>query len=233
MIRAQDGSEFQWRLGDAMALQTINLHNAESSDSVMLDMLRRNSALGIGQLAEGMGVTATAIRQRLNRLMRQGLIERTAGRGDDMPAGRGRPSFRYRLTDRGLRLAGDNFGDLAVAMWKEIRAVKDPEVRRGLLERISTAMANMYAPQVSGESVEERMNSVSHLLKGRGVPFSVARSGALPVLVAEACPYPGLPEQDRSLCAMERMLFSKLISQDVRLTGCRLDGASCCTFEMS
>ena len=199
----------------------------------MFDLLRRGGELRIGQLATGMGVTATAVRQRLNRLMRQGIIERTAAREEETPAGRGRPSHRYRLTVRGQRLAGDNFGDLAAAMWKEIRAVKDLEMRRGLLERLATTMAAMYEPHISGETADERMESVSQLLKGRGVPFSVERSGALPVLVAEACPYPGLPEQDRSLCSMERMLFSKLVAQDVRLTGCRLDGANCCTFEMS
>ena len=118
-------------------------------------------------------------------------------------------------------------------MWKEIRAVKDPDVRRGLLERLARTMAEMYGPQVSGATTEERMQSVSELLRGRGVPFSVKKTDKLPVLVAEACPYPGLPEHDRSLCAMERMLFSKLVAQDVRLTSCRLDGMSCCTFEMS
>ena len=215
-------------------MQPIELQNVENSDTTMLDLLRKADALGIGQLASAMGVTATAIRQRLNRLMRQGLIERSLTRADEeSPAGRGRPSYCYRLTDRGRRHAGDNFGDLAVVMWKEIRAVKDPEVRRGLLERLAKAMAEMYGPQVTGETAEERMRSVSQLLRGRGVPFSVQHTGGLPVLVAEACPYPGLPEQDRSLCAMERMLFSKLVAQDVRLTDCRLDGASCCTFEMS
>lgn len=214
-------------------MQDIDVQHIESSDSAMLGLLGRGGELRIGQLASGMGVTATAVRQRLTRLMRQGFIERTATRAEETPAGRGRPSFRYRLTERGKRLAGDNFGDLAAAMWKEIRAVKDAEIRRGLLERLATTMAAMYEPHVSGGSAAERMESVSQLLKGRGVPFSVERSGALPVLVAEACPYPGLPEHDRSLCAMERLLFAKLVAHDVRLTGCRLDGANCCTFEMS
>jgi predicted ArsR family transcriptional regulator len=215
-------------------MRHTDLQPVASSDAALLDLLRRAEGLGIGQLARAMGVTATAVRQRLNRLMRDGLIERTVDRaGDDGIAGRGRPGHVYRLTDRGRRRAGDNFGDLAVAMWKEIRAIKDADVRRGLLERLASNMAEAYGAHVSGESAENRMESVSKLLSDRGVPFSVEKTAELPVLVAEACPYPGLPEQDRSLCAMERMLFSKLVAHDVRLTGCRLDGASCCTFEMS
>ncbi|MCE9545229.1 MAG: MarR family transcriptional regulator [Planctomycetia bacterium] len=209
-------------------------NSIESSDAAVLDLMRRNSdGLGVTELAVAMGVTATAVRQRLNRLIGQGLLEKAVVRGAEGRGGRGRPSHRYRLTALGRRAGGTNFGDLAIAMWKEIRAVKDPEVRRGLLGRLSDAMADMYGGQAAGTTPGERMHSVAAMFQERKVPFSVDSSGKLPVLVAEACPYPGLPEQDHSLCAMERLLFSKLVDHDVRLTACRLDGANCCTFEMA
>jgi len=53
----------------------------------------------------------------------------------------------------------------------------------------------------------------------------------LPLLQARACPYPDLAEQDRSVCSMERMMFSELAGEDLRLSHCRLDGHTCCTFE--
>jgi hypothetical protein len=36
---------------------------------------------------------------------------------------------RFRLTEKGRRRAGANFADLAIALWQEIREIKDPEVR--------------------------------------------------------------------------------------------------------
>src|SRR5688572_23051705 len=92
------------------------------SDNAILDLLRKNDSLGIAQLAELMQVTATAVRQRLTRLMAQGYIDRVTTR-----AGRGRPSHRYALTDKGRRKTGANFPDLAIALWQEVRAIKDPE----------------------------------------------------------------------------------------------------------
>ena len=71
----------------------------------------------------------------------------------------------------------------------------------------------------------------------RNVPFTVERrfspdgAALLPVLTAEACPYPELAEQDRGICAVEKMMFSELLGEKVRLSECRLDGASCCRFE--
>jgi predicted ArsR family transcriptional regulator len=60
----------------------------------------------------------------------------------------------------------------------------------------------------------------------------VNQTGSPPTLTALACPYPELAERDRSVCAMERMLFADLLGRDVKLAGCRLDGAACCTFEV-
>jgi predicted ArsR family transcriptional regulator len=215
---------------------------ATTSDNGLLDLLRQNGPLGISALAAATKVTPTAVRQRLNRLMDQGLIEREAAR-----AGRGRPSHHYSITPRGQRSAGTNFADLAVVLWQEIRTVKDMEVRRGLFHRLAKKMADLYQRQVHGTTPEERMRSVASIFSDRGVPLvvetgpQVVETGprvvdsltSLPILTALACPYPELAEQDRGICAMERMLFSELVGRDVRLAECRLDGDRCCRFAMS
>lgn len=201
----------------------------ETSDPQFLDLLRKHRALSVSQLIQRTGVTATAVRQRLNRLLRDGLIERQAEVGS-----RGRPSHKYQLTEKGRRSAGANFADLAVALWREIREIKDREIQRGLLQRLSKRMAEAYAEQIRGESLDDRMESLAQLFSARQIPFEVQKtseSRSLPVLSAHACPYPELAEQDQSICAMERMMFSELLGENVKLSNCRLNGDSCCTFE--
>jgi DeoR family transcriptional regulator, suf operon transcriptional repressor len=212
-----------------------------SSDAVVVDLLRQHEAMTVSQLAASLDVTATAVRQRLNRLTGQGLVERRT-----VKAPRGRPSHYYALTEAGRRLCGNNYHDLATVLWDEIRAIEDPEVKRGLLQRLAHRMAQKYAGQVRGETVVERMNSLAALYRERRVPLHVegqvhgecqihgkgqGESQSLPVLQAKACPYPELAAQDRSVCAMERMMFSELVDANLRLTECRLDGGACCTFE--
>lgn len=201
---------------------------SETSDRAVIDLLRQRDSLDIAELVEVTGVTATAVRQRLSRMMAQGLIERHSER-----VGRGRPSHRYSLTDKGLRQSGVNYGDLAIMLWDEIRAVQDPEIRRGLLQRISKRMATTYSQFVRGASTAERMESLGQLMGEREIPFDVDKSGGLPVLTARSCPYPELAAQDRGICAMERMLFSEVVGAGLRLSACRLDGDTCCTFEAS
>jgi len=200
----------------------------ETSDAALIDLLRKHGSLSVAQLKAAMQVTATAVRQRLVRLLKRGDIERHVER-----ISRGRPMHRYGLTEKGRRRAGANFADLAAALWQEIREIKDAEVRRGLLARISRRLATLYAGQIRGSSLEERMNSLAAVFGERQIPFEVEKTRELPLLHARACPYPELAEQDRSVCSMERMMFSELLGENLRLSSCRLDGHNCCTFEPS
>ena len=210
------------------AMQT----SVQSSDSGLIDLLRSRGAMSISELMAAMGVTTTAVRQRLVRLMAQGHVERSTSK-----AHRGRPGHRYSLTEKGRRQTGSNFPDLTLALWQEVREIKDPQIRVGLLKRLAKKLAAMYGGQMAGRNTYERMRSVTELMRERNVPFSLERQAvtngqsALPVLTAEACPYPELAEQDRGICAVEKMLFSELVGEKLRLSECRLDGSSCCRFE--
>ncbi len=201
----------------------------ESSDVALLDLIRQAGALRVSQMASAMGVTVTAVRQRLTRLTEKGLIERQT-----IKTGRGRPHHVYSLTDAGRRQTGSNFADLALALWDEIRGIQDDEVRRGLLQRLSQRLASIYGEHIVGDTAAARMGALAELFAERDVPFSVEQSlGGLPVLKALGCPYTELADQDRTICSMERMLFSEVIGERLRLSQCRLDGQDCCTFVIS
>ena len=197
----------------------------------LLDHLRRHGGASVSDLTDLLSVTATAVRQRLNRLMAEGLVERE--RTDEKQASRGRPSYTYRLTDKGRREAGDNYDDLAQAMWEEIRSIEDPSVRVGLLKRLASKLAERYANEVNGEGVVERMRRLIQVMGEREVPVEVEESNGLPVLTMLACPYPTLAENDRTVCALEKLMLSELLGQDVRLSEYRHGGGACCTFTPS
>jgi DeoR family suf operon transcriptional repressor len=198
------------------------------SDRAIVDFLRRKGEATIGDLVKLLGVTATAVRQRLTRLMEQGFVERQAE-----AAGRGRPMHRYSLTEAGAKSGGNNYDQLAQVLWDEVRAIKDPDVRQGLLRRVSGRLAELYRGQVGGDTLAARMGSLAAFMEELDLPFELDRNAELPVLTALACPYPELAARDRSVCAMEKMLISEVLGESMRLSACRLDGASCCTFEAS
>ncbi len=221
-------------------------HLQHASDGALIDLLRVESGLGINDLASALGVTATAVRQRLDRLIRDGIVEKGAGVSGPRRS-RGRPAHSYGLTGKGRQLGGDNFRDLAMVLWREIREVREPQVRRGLFNRIGEQLAGLYRDAVHGETPADRLESVASMLREREIPCSVGVSGpaeassesprrrdrpvpSLPVLTSHACPYPQLAEQDRGICAAERLMLEQLVGAPVKLSECRLDGDDCCRF---
>jgi predicted ArsR family transcriptional regulator len=156
--------------------------------------------------------------------MADGLVERRLVR-----EGRGRPAHHYVLTKAGEKASGTNYSDLVAVLWDELRAIEDPTIRTGLLRRVAKRLAGKTGA-VEGASTEAKLESIADKMGDRDVPFEVAKQGELPVLLALACPYPELAEQDRSICSVEKMLFSEMLGERVRLTECRLEGAGCCSF---
>ena len=61
-----------------------------AADVAILDLLRKRDTTTVSELAGLMEVTATAVRQRLGRLLAQGYLERVSSK-----AGRGRPSHHF------------------------------------------------------------------------------------------------------------------------------------------
>lgn len=187
----------------------------------------------MGDLTTQLGVTATAIRQRVERLLSMGLIER-----EKAVAGRGRPTFLYRLTAAGYRRAGADPAELVDAMWGAILAMPDSAERERLLTAVAERLGRQYAEQLLGRGsddgghLRERFEQLSELLTLRQVESGVSRWGDLPVLEVGSCPYPSMTEasDDRAMCKLEEKMFSEALGQPVHLSSCRLDGDACCQF---
>jgi predicted ArsR family transcriptional regulator len=202
---------------------------SESSDRALLDLLRRRGPMTVAELSAHLGVTGTAVRNRLSRLLDSGLVERRAE-----AKGRGRPRHAYQASIEAQKRLGQNYADLAVALWEEMMTtVEDRKLRRLLFTRITERLAEVYRCQVSGQEWEGRLVQLTNLLHDRGVEVEVARDGvdASPILRQHSCPYYELAETDRAICALERKMFEKVLGRGLKLSQCRLDGDRFCDFQ--
>lgn len=182
----------------------------------------------VQQLIESLEVTATAVRQRLDRLVEADLIQR---RKENV--GRGRPQFRYVLTQLGMRYASASYSELATALWHEVLELPNPLQRTRILRRVARRMAgDLKAAVPQGGSMEERFEAMASALEQRNVPTVVKQFAGLPVLEVLACPYPELIGGDKSrhLCEMEQEMLSEALGQEMKLDCCQLDGHSQCQF---
>jgi predicted ArsR family transcriptional regulator len=202
---------------------------SESSDRELLDLIRRSGPLTVADMTEGLGVTGTAIRNRLARLLGSGMVVRQAEH-----QGRGRPRHTYQVSVEAQKRLGQNYTDLALALWDEMMSsVADRKLRRLMFTRVTERLAEIYRNQVSGHEWEGRLVQLTNVLHDRGVEAEVARDsgGAIPILRQHSCPYYELAEADRAICALERKMFEKVLGRSLRLSQCRLDGDRFCDFQ--
>jgi len=197
-----------------------------SNDKRLIDMLRNEGPRTVEQLVGSFGVTATAIRQRLNRLTAAGLIERV-----ELRRGRGRPLYQYRLTREGVEAAGDNLSDLAAVLWEEVQKITDPQVRQTVLAGVANSLADRYSDQIEGDSVEQRLQSIAQLFRQKEIPFVAEQQDGRPVLKIVGCPYPDLSKRSHEICELERQLLSRLADHRLDVEHSRVScEAGCCTF---
>src|SRR3954453_13825040 len=143
----------------------------ETSDRTLLDLIRRHGPLTIAEMADRLGVTPTAVRNRLTRLVGAGMVERGSA-----PGGRGRPKFAYQATIAAHKLLGQNYADLAVILWDEMmRTVEDRKLRRVLFSRVTERLAEVYRAQVTGVDWERRLVQLGTVLHDRGIETEVTR----------------------------------------------------------
>jgi len=195
------------------------------TDRQLLQALHRLDSATVHQLCDAIGVTATAVRQRLARLQSAQLVAREAVR-----SGRGRPHHKYRLTEAGTRILGENYSDLALVLWKELQGIQDPETRERVGAGVRDALVLRYGNLVDGESLSERMLQLKQVLVEQGFEVETDSANGLPILRENNCPYPDLAGRDRSICELEQEVFERILGECVTLAQCCRDGDQCCEF---
>ncbi len=206
--------------GDAMHILV------EPGDELFLQQMHRQGHCSIQDLCNAAQVTATAVRQRLNRLQALGLVSRETVR-----QGRGRPYHAYVVTELGLRQLGDNYSELALLLWNELSQIDDDGVRNRVLRRLKSAFAQRYGANVSGQTLSERMEQLGDSLRQRGFRVEVEHRDGLPILRENNCPYHELAVKDAGICALEQDVFEEVLGVPLVLSQCCRDGRGCCEFQ--
>lgn len=198
----------------------------DPQDREFLEQLHQLGPSSIQEICEVTGVTATAVRQRLMRLEGRNFVTR-----ETIREGRGRPHHMYRLTEVALRNLGDNYSDLAIILWREVMRIDDREVREQVLANIKQALIGQYQRSSMNRSVLERFIELRNALSDRGFQVEIDKSGTLPILRENNCPYHELASEDSSICELENAVFEEILGTRIQRTQCCLEGHHCCEFE--
>lgn len=141
----------------------MGAHTQAPTRETTLTLLLRRGETSASELASLLGISVQAMRRHLRSLEEEGLVESTP-----MPAGPGRPSNRWRLTDQGHHHFPDGSEDFALGLLQSMTTSLPPEAMRSLLAQQALDKAEAYRRQIGSAPLQQRVAVLAELRRQEG-----------------------------------------------------------------
>ncbi len=194
--------------------------------------LKARGPQSASQLARRLGVTAVAVRQHLQRLSQEDLVD-----FEDEREGVGRPRRIWRLTERAQGHFPDTHADLTVDL---LDAVRRTFGERGLAKLVSVRTREQeksYRLRMPGRAapLEQRVAALARIRRDEGYMAEYSRrSDGSMLLVENHCPICAAAQACQGLCRDELALFRRLLGGGAKVerTEHMLEGARRCAYRI-
>src|SRR5579863_2595104 len=205
--------------------------DAKTADAILFQL----KSLGEAQaetVATRLGITVQAVRQRLDRLFDEDLVEFT-----DQARGRGRPRRLWSLTSRATSLFPDTHAQLTVDLIGAIRSELGEQAFDRLLQRRAGAIAASYRQRLAGEC--DMAGKLTALAEIRSAEGYMARLEEVPgdgyLLIEDHCPICAAAITCRGFCSIELEVFRGLLDEgwQIERQDHLLSGARRCTYRIT
>lgn len=192
----------------------------------LLRLLQQNpDGKTVEQLAQGLAVTRTAIRQHLTALERDGLVER----GTTQPTG-GRPEQLYVLTQKGREIFPRRYSWFAELL---LQTLESQLGQQGLAEQLAAIGEKLAAtlPPAAAQDPETRIRTLAEAMLDLGYEAHARESaGGLPQIEATNCIFHHLAARFPEVCELDLALMARYAGKPVSHEECMVRGGRCCRF---
>lgn len=201
-----------------------------SNREIVLTLLLRRGESEAGELAEAMEISVQAMRRHLRSLAEEELVEATS-----MASGPGRPSNRWRLTDKGRDHFPDGSGRFALGLLDSMQASLPPETVTGLLHQQAMAKAALYRRQLGDVPLKQRLGRLADLRRDEGyVTECIPQDDGSWRLQEMHCSVQRIAEQFPAVCDQELLLIRTTFPDcQVERVHWRLEGGHACGFQIT
>jgi predicted ArsR family transcriptional regulator len=192
----------------------------------MRELLAARGEATVADLARELDMNQANIRRHLEVMRAEALVDVRVQRHEI-----GRPSYVYRLTERGEELSG-HYPRLVNRMVRRIAAM--PNVGQDLLAQVfdgvAEEVATAYRPKVSGATLEERVAQTSDALKDEGIVDHWRHDDDGFHLMNTTCPYRKAAELTDAPCHADHRTVELLVGAPVQQVSRMVDGHTMCEY---
>ncbi|NOY98339.1 MAG: winged helix-turn-helix transcriptional regulator [Chloroflexi bacterium] len=191
----------------------------------ILKTLLKHPRSTINDLAEAVGINPISVRHHLSNLQASGLIS-----AEEERHGVGRPRLIYSLTDAGAEQFPTRYLRLTSRLLNQLKETMPTPLIGELFSQIAVSLAEEYADQMQGLSMEERLELVKDLLAEEGFTIEWEKSGEQYHIHEISCPYYKIGQNHPEICTVDQTLISKILALPAEKIQCILSGDAHCTY---
>jgi predicted ArsR family transcriptional regulator len=197
----------------------------------IVELLRRHGELTVHGLIDQVALAPAALRRHLDILVGEGTVEYRA-----VKQAAGRPHYVYRLTDVARERLSTGYPRLMERLIEEAAALParesaDSPILDTLFTGISDRLVADHRGQVRGETVQERVDSVTAALRDEGILEEWSKQDDGFHLYNVSCPYHRAARASSGRCCdSERRAIALLLDAEVEQVGRIAEGSPVCEY---
>lgn len=198
---------------------------AKNTRERVLHTLLANERCTINELADSVDINPISVRHHISRLEAEGLVTSAEERH-----GVGRPRRLYFLTEKGRERFPTRYIRLTLRLLEQLKENMPQTMVAKLFSQMAKDLADEYAYQVDGLSMEERLQLVQQLLTAEGFQIEWEQKGEEYLLREINCPYYHIGQNHPEVCVLDQTLIATLLGMPTTKVQCMLNGDAHCTY---
>ncbi|HET7488393.1 MAG TPA: helix-turn-helix domain-containing protein [Acidimicrobiales bacterium] len=178
-------------------------------------LFARDSVPGVtaGEVAERFELHANVARHHLDKLAAGGYLSVHVERAES--GGAGRPSKRYRATEKALEFPARR-DDLLVTLLGRALALLPPAQAEAMAEQVGEEygrdLARQMSPGDGHRSFQASLHAVADALTAHGFAAHAEARGTSIAIVSEQCPFGATATQHPVICAVDRGIVRGMLA---------------------
>lgn len=204
----------------------VFVFDENSTRQRILNLLKKNSAMSVGELSREMEITHMAVRQQLMHLEKNGSVKYTVRR-----SGVGRPVFLYSLTPKAAEKFPRAYGEFlsdALALLEEMDGRKKVEK---IFKARGDLVARRYGDDLSqAVSLSERIALLAKIENALGAMVEVEEEKGRALYRVYNCLIQKVAERYPEACEYDAQIYRSLLGGDVSRSKCQMQGSPFCEY---
>lgn len=197
----------------------------KSTRERILQALAKTPRATITALAKAVGINPISVRHHLTNLQVEGLVT-----AEEERHGVGRPRLVYLLTEYGMERFPTRYLRLTSRLLDQLKSTMPAPMVSKLFLQMASDMAEEYAAQMEGLSMEERLEVAKKLLAEEGFNVEWEKAGNQYHIHEITCPYLQVGQSHPEVCTVDQTLISKMLAVPAEKVRCILAGDAKCTY---